>query len=46
MKKKPSVTYKNAHNGEINSNASNEENWITSVASLQYSDLIASGKLY
>lgn len=43
MKKKPSVTYKNAHNGEMNGNLSHEENWISSVTSLQHSDLIASG---
>lgn len=43
MKKKPLATYKNAHNGEMNANSSNEENWISAVASLQHSDLIASG---
>ncbi|XP_025108174.1 U3 small nucleolar RNA-interacting protein 2-like isoform X2 [Pomacea canaliculata] len=44
MKKRPLFTYKNAHNssGE-GSGQTVEENWVTAVASLQYTDLIASG---
>lgn len=45
MKKRPLFTYKNAHNssGE-GSGQTVEENWVTAVASLQYTDLIASGE--
>ena len=46
MKKKPVFTYKNAHGGaEGQTTAAKEENWITAVASLHFSDLIASGEL-
>ena len=52
MKKKPTFTVRNAHSsqrqdteGTIENAATKvEENWITSVAALHNSDLIASGK--
>lgn len=39
LKKKPLVTVRNAHPGDT----STQENWITSVASLQHTNLLASG---
>ena len=42
MKKKPLLTYKNAHHSE-GSELSVEENWITAVTALHNTDLIASG---
>ena len=46
MKKKPVFTYKNAHGGALGqTTAAAEENWITAVASLHFSDLVASGEL-
>ena len=44
MKKKPLLTYKNAHHSE-GSELSVEENWITAVTALHNTDLIASGKV-
>lgn len=45
MKKKPSFTYRNAHSASISGESTQtvEENWITAVASLQFTDLVASG---
>ena len=45
-KKKPLVTVKAAHSGSIGGDKmTTTENWISAVASLQYSDLVASGWL-
>lgn len=45
MKKKPVFTYKNAHGAaQGQTTAAAEENWITAVASLHFSDLVASGE--
>ena len=41
IKKKPLVTVRNAHPGD---STSTQENWITSVASLQHTNLLASGQ--
>ena len=44
MKKKPITTIKNAHHPDENSQPiSQSENWVTSVRSLQSTDVIASG---
>lgn len=44
MKKKPLVTVKNAHHGQDqNGNSSTQTNWITCVAALHNTDLVASG---
>ncbi|XP_061167986.1 U3 small nucleolar RNA-interacting protein 2-like isoform X2 [Saccostrea echinata] len=44
MKKKPIVTVKNAHCGQDqNGNSSTDTNWITAVAALHNTDLVASG---
>lgn len=44
MKKKPVVTVKNAHHGQDqNGNSSTQTNWITCVAALHNTDLVASG---
>ncbi|KAK7102278.1 U3 small nucleolar RNA-interacting protein 2-like isoform X2 [Littorina saxatilis] len=45
MKKKPVFTFKNAHTGSVEGKTTSPmgENWITAVASLQFTDLIASG---
>ena len=47
MKKKPYTTVPNAHGGGQTSDpghVSNEENWITAVAALHNTDMLASGK--
>lgn len=41
LRKKPLVTVKNAHG---QTTRIGDENWISSVAALQYTDLVASGK--
>jgi hypothetical protein len=44
MKKRPTVTVKNAHAGrDQNGNSSPGTNWITAVAALHNTDLVASG---
>ncbi|KAI0234113.1 U3 small nucleolar RNA-interacting protein 2 [Lamellibrachia satsuma] len=40
LKKKPLVTVRNAHPGDVSTTT--QENWITSVASLQHTNLLAS----
>jgi len=50
MKKKPLSTLRNAHGTEVSSDPGvkftvPDENWITAVAALRNTDLVASGKL-
>ena len=45
-KKKPQVVVQKAHKSEENGDAKTNENWITSLAALQNTDLIASGDLF
>ena len=47
LKKKPLVTIQNAHSAKgPNSSCGDGENWITAVAALINSDLVASGGFY
>ncbi|XP_064605482.1 U3 small nucleolar RNA-interacting protein 2-like isoform X2 [Liolophura sinensis] len=44
MKKKPLICVQNAHSGEPSKpGGASQENWITAVCSLQFTDLVASG---
>ena len=44
MKKKPLVKVANAHSTTQDGSTSVHESWVTAVASLQQSDLVASGR--
>lgn len=45
MKKKPLTTIENAHSGNPDDPTTLKSNWITSVTSLQHTDLVASGSV-